>query len=150
MHNKPEIQEVYLINKSKNPDPMYATDGSAGFDLQANIEGSIVLEPMERVLVGTGLFVQFPPTVELQIRPRSGLAIKHGITVLNAPGTIDSDYRGEIGVVLINLNKSPYLINPGDKIAQGVFARPLRGEWVKKDSLDESARGAGGFGHTGV
>ena len=141
---------VALINKSNYPAPAYATAHSAGLDLRANIEESIELKSLERVLVPTGLFMELPVGVEAQIRPRSGLAFKNGITVLNTPGTIDADYRGEIKVLLVNLSNEPFNIEPGERIAQMVVAKHEQVEWVEQDSLSESERGAGGFGSTGV
>ncbi len=142
--------KVALINKSNYPTPAYATAHAAGLDLRANIEESIELKSLERVLFPTGLFMELPVGVEAQIRPRSGLAFKHGITVLNTPGTIDADYRGEIKVLLVNLSNEPFTIEPGERIAQMVVAKHEQVEWVEQDSLSESERGAGGFGSTGV
>ncbi len=142
--------KVEIINKSKHPLPEYATPLSAGLDLRANIENTIVLNPLQRTLVPTGLYVALPPGYEAQVRPRSGLAIKKGITVLNTPGTIDADYRGEICVILVNLSDQPFEITDGERIAQMVIARHEQAEWVEVATLDETQRGAGGFGHTGV
>ena len=142
--------EIKIINKSKHPLPQYATALSAGVDLRANIDAPIVLQPMQRVLVPTGLFMALPEGYEAQVRPRSGLALKKGITVLNTPGTIDADYRGEIGVILVNLSDAPFEITDGERIAQMVIARHERAEWAEVDTLDVTERGAGGFGHTGV
>lgn len=142
--------EIKIINKSKHPLPKYATALSAGVDLRANIDAPIVLQPMQRVLVPTGLFMALPEGYEAQVRPRSGLALKKGITVLNTPGTIDADYRGEIGVILVNLSDAPFEITDGERIAQMVIARHERAEWAEVDTLDVTERGAGGFGHTGV
>lgn len=142
--------EVKIINKSKHDLPSYATIASAGMDLRANLEDKIILSPLERVIVKTGLFIELPVGYEAQIRPRSGLAAKKGITVANAPGTIDADYRGEIGVILVNLSKEVFTINDGERIAQMVVAKHERVEWQEVDSLEESDRGAGGFGSTGV
>ena len=142
--------EIKIINKSKHPLPQYATALSAGVDLRANIDAPIVLQPMQRVLVPTGLFMALPEGYEAQVRPRSGLALKKGITVLNTPGTIDADYRGEIGVILVNLSDAPFEITDGERIAQMVIARHERAEWAEVDILDVTERGAGGFGHTGV
>ena len=142
--------KVALINKSKYPAPAYATSHAAGLDLRANIEESIELKSLERVLVPTGLFMELPSGVEAQIRPRSGLAFKHGITVLNTPGTIDADYRGEIKVLLVNLSNDVFRVEPGERIAQMVVAKHEQVEWVEQASLSESARGASGFGSTGV
>ena len=142
--------EIKIINKSKHPLPQYATALSAGVDLRANIDAPIVLQPMQRVLVPTGLFIALPEGYEAQVRPRSGLALKKGITVLNTPGTIDADYRGEIGVILVNLSDAPFEITDGARIAQMVIACYERAEWAEVDTLDVTERGAGGFGHTGV
>ena len=143
--------KVNLINYSSNPTPSYATEGSAGFDLQAHFESkrAICLKSGERKLIHTGLYIQFPKGYELQIRPRSGLALKKGVTVLNAPGTIDSDYRGEIGVILINHSISEVIIQNGDRIAQGVFTQYAKAEFEEVELLEETERGVGGFGHTG-
>lgn len=141
---------IKVINKSKHPLPQYATEGSAGMDLRANIDEPIVLKPLERALVPTGLFIALPVGYEAQIRPRSGLALKHGITLANAIGTGDSDYRGEIGVILINLSNEDFIIKDGERIAQIVIARYERAEWIQVEELDETERGAGGYGHTGV
>lgn len=141
--------QVPIINRSRHALPAYATALSAGLDLRANLEEPIVLNPMQRTLVPTGLFMALPAGVEAQVRPRSGLAIKHGITVLNSPGTIDADYRGEICVVLINLSSEPFTINDGERIAQMVIARHEQAEWLPVETLDETERGAGGFGHSG-
>ena len=142
--------EINVINKGRQPLPEYATPLSAGLDLRANIEESIVLRPMERQLIGTGLYIALPPGYEAQVRPRSGLALKHGITVLNTPGTIDADYRGEVKVLLINLSAEPFTINEGERIAQMVIARHEHAELTLVEELDETERGAGGYGHTGV
>ena len=141
--------EVKIVNRSGRPVPAYATELSAGMDLRACLEQSVTLGPLERALIPTGLFIALPPGFEAQVRPRSGLAAKHGITVLNTPGTIDADYRGEIKVILVNLSDTPFEIVPGERIAQMVVARHERVEWLETDSLDETARGAGGFGSTG-
>ena len=130
--------------------PAYATEGSSGLDVRANIEKAITIKPLERVLVPTGLFIQIPNGYEAQMRPRSGLAIKNGITCLNSPGTIDADYRGEIGVILINLSSEPFTIASGDRIAQLVIAKHERADWTEVTSLVETERGAGGFGSTGI
>ncbi len=130
--------------------PSYATEHSAGMDVRANLESPVTLAPMQRVLVPTGLRIALPHGYECQIRPRSGLALKHGITVANAPGTIDADYRGEIGVILINLSSEPFVINDGERICQMVIAPYSRVEWEPAESLDATERGEGGFGHTGV
>lgn len=142
--------KVRIINSSANSMPEYATPSSAGMDVRANIETPITLMPMQRVLVPTGLRIQLPLGYECQIRPRSGLALKHGVTVLNSPGTIDADYRGEIGVVLINLSDTPFVINNGERICQMVVAPYSHVEWEAVESLDATERGEGGFGHTGV
>ena len=142
--------EIKVINKGRQPLPEYATPLSAGLDLRANIEESIVLRPMERQLIGTGLYIALSPGYEAQVRPRSGLALKHGITVLNTPGTIDADYRGEVKVLLINLSAEPFTINEGERIAQMVIARHEHAELMLVEELDETERGAGGYGHTGV
>ena len=142
--------EVKIINRSHHALPAYATEQSAGMDLRASIDEPIVLQPLERRLVPTGLYIALPVGFEAQIRPHSGLALKKGITLLNTPGTIDADYRGEIGVIMINLSKEPFEIQDGDRIAQMVIARHEHAEWVDVDVLDETERGAGGFGHTGV
>ena len=144
------MMEIKVINKGRQPLPEYATPLSAGLDLRANIEESIVLRPMERQLIGTGLYIALPPGYEAQVRPRSGLALKHGITVLNTPGTIDADYRGEVKVLLINLSAEPFTINEGERIAQMVIARHEHAELTLVEELDETERGAGGYGHTGV
>ena len=140
---------IRIVNKSNHTLPAYSTLLSAGMDLRANLIKPVVLVPCERFLVPTGLYISLPKGYEAQIRPRSGLAIKNGITVLNAPGTIDADYRGEIGVILINLSKENFKINDGDRIAQMVIAKYETVEWELCESLDETTRGAGGFGHTG-
>ena len=141
--------KVQIINKSKHPLPAYATEMSAGMDLRANLSEPVVLKPLERCLIPTGLFIALPAGYEAQVRPRSGLALKKGITLLNSPGTIDADYRGEIGVILVNLSSEDFVVNDGERIAQLVIARyeQIQGEMV--DCLDETQRGAGGFGHTG-
>lgn len=130
--------------------PAYATSQSAGMDLRANIDTPITLRPMERRIIPTGLYIALPPGFEAQVRPRSGLALKHGITVLNSPGTIDADYRGEIGVLLVNLSTDDFIITEGERIAQMVIARHEQGEFELTDELDDTERGAGGYGHTGV
>ena len=142
--------KVEIINKSKHQLPSYATALSAGMDLRANIDTPIVLNPLERTLVPTGLFMALPAGYEAQVRPRSGLAIKKGITVLNSPGTIDADYRGEVCVILVNLSNEPFTITDGERIAQMVIARHEQVEWEAVEVLSETERGAGGFGHTGV
>ena len=142
--------KVKVINKSGNDLPEYKTPQSAGMDLGANIDEAVTLEPMSRRLVKTGLFIALPEGYEAQIRPRSGLALKHGITVLNTPGTVDADYRGEIMVLLINLSNTSFIINPGDRIAQMVIARHEQAEFTLVDELDDTERGEGGMGHTGI
>ncbi|MCQ2143649.1 MAG: dUTP diphosphatase [Bacteroidales bacterium] len=142
--------KVKIINKSGFPTPFYATEASAGMDLKAAIEEPITLGTLERAMVPTGLYIALPVGFEAQIRPRSGLAAKHGLTVLNTPGTIDADYRGEIRVILVNLSKDPFVINPGERIAQMVVARHEKVEWEEVEVLDETQRGAGGFGSTGT
>ena len=142
--------KVQIINRGHQPLPAYATPQSAGMDLRANIDESIVLHPMERRLVPTGLFMALPAGFEAQIRPRSGLALKHGITVLNTPVTIDADYRGEIMVLLINFSQTDFVINDGERIAQMVIAKHENAEFIEVETLDETERGAGGYGHTGV
>lgn len=142
--------EVDIINKSKHQLPSYATSFSAGMDLRANIDQPIELQPLQRVLVPTGLFLSLPEGFEAQVRPRSGLALKKGITVLNSPGTIDADYRGEVCVILVNLSNEPFVIADGERIAQMVIARHEQIEWREVENLGETERGAGGFGHTGV
>lgn len=141
--------KVKIINSSKHPSPSYSTQLAAGMDLQANITNPEVLGPGERKLIPTGLFIEIPAGYEAQVRPRSGLAIKHGIAVLNAPGTIDADYRGEICVILINLSKEDFVINDGDRIAQMIIAKHEKVEWSTEVSLEQTERGSGGFGHTG-
>ncbi len=142
--------KIQIINKSTHELPNYETIASAGMDLRANIEEAITLKPLERAIVKTGLFIALPVGTEAQVRPRSGLAAKKGITVLNAPGTVDADYRGEIGVILVNLSNENFVINNGDRIAQLVIAKHERAEWEKVEVLSETERGAGGFGSTGV
>ena len=141
---------VQIINKSHHPLPSYATPLSAGMDLRANLDEPMVMRPLERRLVPTGLYIALPPGYEAQVRPRSGLAIKRGISVLNAPGTIDADYRGEICVILINLSGDDFVIEDGERIAQMIIARHEQVAWEEVDVLSETERGAGGFGHTGV
>lgn len=141
--------KIHIVNHSKNPLPAYETAASAGVDLRANLDSPLRIEPMQRVLVPTGLFIELPLGYEAQVRPRSGLAIKQGITVLNSPGTIDADYRGEIKVILINLSAQSFSIENGDRIAQMVIARHEQAEWKQVDKLNITQRGAGGFGHTG-
>ena len=143
------IMEVRVINKSHHPLPQYATSDSAGMDLRANLDRPIVLKPLERCLVPTGLYIALPHGTEAQIRPRSGLALKKGITVLNSPGTIDADYRGEICIILVNLSSETFEIRDGERIAQMVVASYEQAGWKPVESLDETERGAGGFGHSG-
>ena len=142
--------EVSVINRSHHELPSYGTLLSAGMDLRANLDTCVTIAPGQRALIPTGLYIALPEGYEAQIRPRSGLALKHGITVLNSPGTIDADYRGEIGIILVNLSDKPFTVEDGERIGQMVVARYSRVEWVPTDSLDETERGAGGFGHTGV
>jgi dUTP pyrophosphatase len=141
--------EIKIINTSDNPIPEYATQGSAGLDLRAWVSQPVVLQPMERQMIPTGLFLEIPDGYEVQVRPRSGMAIKHGITCLNSPGTVDSDYRGEIKIILINLSSEPHTINTGDRIAQMVVAKVEKAILKTTDQLQSTARGEGGFGHTG-
>ena len=143
-----EIQ-INVVNTSRHSLPQYETLMSAGMDVRANVDMPLTVKPLERVLVPTGLFISLPEGYEMQIRPRSGLAAKNGITVLNAPGTIDADYRGEIKVILVNLSDSEFTINDGDRIAQMIVARHERAQWNEVTALDETQRGVGGFGHTG-
>ena len=142
--------KVSIINKSHHQLPAYETEQSAGMDLRANLDEPITLNPLQRCMVPTGLFIQLPKGYEAQVRPRSGLAIKKGVTVLNSPGTIDADYRGEICVILVNLSDQPFVINDGERVAQMVVARHETVEWETVEVLDNTERGAGGFGHTGV
>lgn len=144
-----KAMKVKIVNRSAYPTPSYATEKSAGLDLKANIDEPVTLLPLERRLVPTGLYMALPEGTEAQVRPRSGLAAKYGITVLNSPGTIDADYRGEVKVILVNLSNDPFVINPGERIAQMVVARYEQVEWEETDVLDETERGAGGFGSTG-
>ena len=141
--------KVQIINKSHHQLPQYATIQSAGVDLRANLSEPIVLAPMQTALIPTGLYISLPAGYEAQVRPRSGLAIKKGITVLNSPGTIDADYRGEICIILINLSQEEFVVNDGERVAQMVIARHEQAEWVEVEALDETERGAGGFGHSG-
>ena len=141
--------QVKIVNKSKNELPAYSTVFSAGMDLRANLDESVVLKPLERKLIPTGLFIELPQGYEAQIRPRSGLALKKGITLLNTPGTIDADYRGEIGVILINLSQEDFVVKNGERICQMVVAAHETVEWDLVEVLEETERGAGGFGHTG-
>ena len=142
--------KIKVVNTGCQPLPAYATSQSAGMDLRANIESPITLHPMERTLVPTGIRIELPEGYEAQVRPRSGLALKHGITVLNTPGTIDSDYRGELKVLLVNLSNDDFVVNAGERVAQMVIARHETATWEEVEVLDETERGAGGFGHTGT
>ena len=142
--------KIKVINKGHQPLPQYATPQSAGMDLRANLTKSIVLKPLQRCLVPTGLYIALPEGYEAQVRPRSGLALKKGITVLNAPGTIDADYRGEVGVLLVNLSQEDFVINDGERVAQMIIARHETADFIEVAELDETERGAGGYGHTGV
>jgi len=142
--------KIKIVNKSKNPNPAYETALSAGMDLRANLNEDILLRPGERKLIPTGIYIALPDGYEAQVRPRSGLAIKHGITVLNSPGTIDADYRGEVKVILVNLSDGDFIIKNGDRIAQMVINKVEHVEWENVAELDETERGAGGFGHTGI
>jgi len=142
--------KIRVVNKGHQPLPIYATQQSAGMDLRANLDSSVVLKPMERKLIPTGLHIALPVGYEAQIRPRSGLALKHGITVLNTPGTVDADYRGEIMVLLINFSSDEFIINDGERIAQMIIARHENAEFIAVEELDETERGEGGYGHTGV
>lgn len=144
-----ETVHVNIINTSSNSLPAYETTGSAGMDIRANLEAPVKLKPMQRALIPTGLFIELPQGYEAQVRPRSGLAIKQGITCLNSPGTIDSDYRGEIKIILINLSEKEHIIQHGDRIAQMIIHAITKAEWAEVKVLNESKRGAGGFGHTG-
>ena len=152
IRNKTNMEnvDIKIINKSGHPTPSYETSSSAGMDLRANLTEAITLNPLERTIVKTGLFIALPPGFEAQIRPRSGLAAKFGISVLNAPGTIDADYRGEIGVILVNLSSEKFIINNGDRIAQMIIARYAHTKWEEVSVLDETKRGQGGFGSTGI
>ena len=143
---------IRIYNKSNNPLPAYASANAAGMDLRADLSEPVVLRPLERKLIPTGIFIELPSDCEAQVRPRSGLALKHGITVLNSPGTIDADYRGEVGVILVNLSNEPFTVNPGERIAQMVIAKFQQEELVEVANLEElsdTERGAGGFGHSG-
>jgi dUTP pyrophosphatase len=142
--------KIKIVNKSKHKLPAYETPASAGVDLRANLDEPVVLKPLERSLIPTGLFIELPVGFEAQIRPRSGLAIKKGITLLNTPGTIDADYRGEIKIILANISSEEFVVNDGERIAQMVIARHEQAEWIEVDTLEETERGAGGFGSTGV
>ena len=142
--------KINVVNRGHQPLPQYATPQSAGMDLRANLDEPVTLQPLERRLIPTGLHIALPAGYEAQVRPRSGLALKKGVTVLNSPGTIDADYRGEIGVVLVNLSQEPFVVSDGERIAQMVIARHEQGELIEVDVLDETERGEGGYGHTGV
>ena len=142
--------DIKIINKSSHKLPHYETNASAGMDLRANILESVTLQPLERAIIKTGLFIELPVGFEAQVRPRSGLAAKKGITVLNAPGTVDADYRGEIGVILVNLSNEPFTIENGERVAQLVIAKHQRAEWIAVEELSETIRGEGGFGSTGL
>ena len=142
--------EIRVVNKGRQPLPAYATKQSAGLDLRADIDEDVILQPLQRQLIPTGLHIALPEGYEAQVRPRSGLALKHGVTVLNTPGTIDADYRGEIGVVLVNLSQDPFTVHPGERVAQLVVARYEQADLVSVNVLDETERGEGGYGHTGV
>lgn len=141
--------KIAIVNRSKHPLPAYATPLSAGMDIRANLDEPVLLKPLQRALIPTGLFVELPDGFEAQIRPRSGLALKKGITVLNSPGTIDADYRGEVGVILVNLSQDDFLVEDGERICQMVIAAHVQARWEEVDELGETERGAGGFGHTG-
>jgi dUTP pyrophosphatase len=140
---------IKIVNTSKHPLPAYETIASAGMDLRAELLHAVILKPLERCLIPTGLFIELPVGYEAQVRPRSGIAFKHGITVLNSPGTIDADYRGEIKVIIVNLSNDVYEIQDGERIAQMIIAQHAKAEWQQVDKLEETARGEGGFGHTG-
>lgn len=142
--------QIKVINKSKHPLPQYATVASAGMDVRANIDEPVVLKPLQRAAVGTGLFMEIPVGFEVQVRPRSGLAFKNGITVLNSPGTIDADYRGEVKVILVNLSDTDFIINDGERIAQLIVAKHEQAKWETANTLEGTERGDGGFGHTGT
>ena len=144
-----EKMKINVVNRGHQPLPQYATPQSAGMDLRANLEAPVTLQPLERRLIPTGLHIALPAGYEAQVRPRSGLALKKGITVLNTPGTIDADYRGEIGVVLINLSQEPFVVNDGERIAQMIIARHEQAEIIQVEELSDTERGSGGFGHTG-
>lgn len=141
--------KVKIVNKSKHTLPQYETIASAGMDLRANLSESVEIKPLQRVLIPTGLYIELPVGYEAQVRPRSGMAIKHGVTVLNTPGTIDADYRGEVRVILVNLSNDVYIINDGDRIAQMIISAHVQAQWEEVDVLTDTERGAGGFGHTG-
>ena len=141
--------KIRVINKSKHPLPQYSTEASSGMDMRANLEHEVLLKPLERIMVPTGLFLEIPIGYEAQIRPRSGLAIKNGITILNSPGTIDADYRGEVCIVLVNLSKENFVIKDGERICQMVISKHEKAEWIGVENLLDTERGIGGFGHTG-
>jgi dUTP pyrophosphatase len=141
--------KIPIVNHSRHPLPAYATSLSAGMDIRANLDEPVLLKPLQRALIPTGLFLELPAGFEAQIRPRSGLALKRGITVLNTPGTIDADYRGEVGVILVNLSQDDFLVEDGERICQMVIAAHVKASWEEVDELGETERGAGGFGHTG-
>lgn len=140
---------IKIINKSKHPLPQYSTEASSGMDLRANLENDVLLKPLERIMVPTGLFLEIPVGYEAQIRPRSGLAVKNGITILNSPGTIDADYRGEVCIILVNLSKDNFVIKDGERICQMVISKHEKAEWISVENLLDTERGIGGFGHTG-
>jgi dUTP pyrophosphatase len=140
---------IKIVNHSKHPLPKYETEASAGMDLRANLDTPVLLKPLQRSLISTGLFVEIPVGYEAQVRPRSGLAFKHGITVLNTPGTIDADYRGEVRVILINLSSEDFMVNDGERIAQMIISKHEKAELIEVETLEETTRGKGGFGHTG-
>jgi len=142
--------KIKIVNKGHQPLPAYATEQSAGMDLRANLDSPILIKPMQRKLIPTGLYIALPPGYEAQVRPRSGLALKKGITVLNSPGTIDADYRGELGILLINLSEEDFIVNDGERVAQMVIAKHEQGQFEVVEELDETERGSGGYGHTGV
>ncbi len=141
--------KVRIVNKSKHDLPKYETEASAGMDLRANLDEPVILKPLERTLIPTGLFIELPIGFEAQVRPRSGFSIKHGITVLNTPGTVDADYRGEIKVILVNLSNAEYEIKDGERVAQMIISEHVQAKWEEVEVLNETTRGAGGFGHTG-
>ena len=149
LSNEDTVIKVKIINRSKHALPAYATALAAGMDLRANLDAPLVLHSLERILVPTGLFIELPAGYEAQVRPRSGLAAKHGLTVLNSPGTIDADYRGEIKVILVNVSKEDFTISDGERVAQLVIAKHEQAEWIEVEELQDSERGAGGFGSTG-
>lgn len=140
---------IKIINKSKHALPQYSTEASSGMDLRANLENDVLLKPLERIMVPTGLFLEIPDGYEAQIRPRSGLAVKNGITILNSPGTIDADYRGEVCIILVNLSKENFVIKDGERICQMVISKHEKAEWISVENLLDTERGIGGFGHTG-